>query len=131
MAGVLVVGEAQPLPVSAQINIAAIKQAVAEEDGVIIEAIDHQSEVIADLVADQALLIQTLEQETAVSETDSSPAPTIVTVPVESGIDSPWVALAAGLAVGLAFAALMTARRSHRRADPLSSSEGLQASLES
>ena len=130
MAGVLVVGEAQPLPVSAQIDVAAIKQAVAEEDQTIVEAIDRQSQQIGNLVADQALLIQSLEEETSASETGSTPSPTILTVPVDSGTGSIWAALAAGLALGLSVAALVVAHRSRRPQDLASELEVLQPSTD-
>ena len=130
MAGVLVVGEAQPLPVSPQIDIAAIKQAVAEEDLAIVEAIDRQSQQIDNLVADQALLIQSLKEETSASETGSTSSPTILTVPVESGTDSIWAALAAGLALGLSVAALVVAHRSRRPQDLASELEVWQPSTD-
>ncbi len=131
MAGVLVVGEAQPLPVSAAVNVAAIKQVVAEEDGAIIEAIERQSELLDNLVADQALLIEGLEEEPSASALDPPPSPAIVTVPVESATERIWVAVVSGLAAGLAFAALMTVRRSSRRPDSAGSGKRGQPSLES
>ena len=131
MAGVLVVGEAEPLPVSAQINVAAIKEVVAEEDGAIIEAIESQSQLLDDLVADQALLIEILEEEPSASAMGPTPSPAIVTVPVESATERIWVAVVSGLAAGLAFAALMTVRRSSRRSDPADSGKRGQPSLES
>ena len=130
MAGVLVVGEAQPLPVSAQIDIAAIKQAVAEEDQTIVEAIDRQSQQIGNLVADQALLIQSLEEETSASETGSTPSPTILTVPVDSGTGSIWAALAAGLALGLSVAAHVVAHHSKPLQAMASGLEVLQPSTD-
>ncbi len=130
MAGVLVVGEAQPLPVSPPIDIAAIKRAVADEDLAIVEAIDRQSQQIDNLVADQALLMQSLEEETSASETGSTPSPTILTVPVESGTGSIWAALAAGLALGLSVAALVVAHRSRRPQDLASELEVLQPSTD-
>ena len=117
MAGVLLVGEAGSPPVSAAVDIAAIKQAVAEEDQAIFEAIDRQAKAIANLATAQASLGRSLEQPIATEEAVSIPSPTIVTVPVESDTDSPWVALAAGLAVGLSGVALTAAYRSRRRQD--------------
>jgi FtsP/CotA-like multicopper oxidase with cupredoxin domain len=130
MAGVLVVGEAEAPPVSA-VNIAAIKQAVAEEDEAMIEAIDRQAKAIANLATVQASLTRGLQQPTASEDVVASPAPAIVTVPVESGTDSPWVALAAGLAVGLSGVAITAAYQSRRRQDLASGPDVLQPSPES
>lgn len=128
MAGVLLVGEAQPLPVSAQIDVAAIKQAVAEKDGAVIEAIDHQSQLIDNLVSDQALLIQSLEEKPSASETDPTPSSAIPPVPLESATATTWLALAAGLALGLSLTAPMVAHRSKRRQDRASRLDGLEPS---
>ena len=130
MAGVLIVGEAQALLVSVEINLAAIKQAVAEEDQTIVEAIDRQSQLIDNLVTDQALLKLSLEEETSASETGSTPSPTILTVPVEFGTGSIWAALAAGLALGLSVAALVVAHRSKPRQDMARGLEVLQPSTD-
>ena len=128
MAGVLVVGEAQPLPVSAQIDVDAIKQAVTEKDGPIIGAIERQSQLIDTLVTDQALLIQGLEDGTYVSEANLTAAPTVVTLPGESSPGSTWAALAAGLGLGLSVAALIAIRPALRRQERASELDVLQPS---
>ncbi len=131
MAGVLVVGEAEAPPVSAAVDIAAIKQAVAEEDEAMIEAIDRQAKAIANLATVQASLTRGLQQPTVSEDVVVSPAPAIVTVPVDSDTDSPWVALAAGLAVGLSGVAITAAYQSRPRQDLASGSDVLQPSPES
>ena len=130
MAGVLVVGEPVPGPVSAALNVDAIQEAEAGEDQAVAEAIDRQTQAIGNLSAAQASLRHSLEEHAPVADSASA-APTIVTVPVESRPDRVWVAMASGLAAGVAFAALVTTHRSRRREESAIGPEGLQPSLES
>lgn len=129
MTGVLVVGEAEPGPVSASLNVAAIKEAVAGEGQVVAEALDRQTEAIGNLSAAQGTLRRILEEQIPTTDPVSS-APTIVAVPVESSADRVWVPMASGLAAGLALAALVSTHRSRRREASTMRSEGLQPSLE-
>ena len=76
-------------------------------------------------------LIEILEEEPSASAMGPTPSPAVVTVPVESATERIWVAVVSGLVAGLAFAALMTVRRSSRRSDPADSGKRGQPSLES
>ena len=51
MAGVLVVGEAEPLPAAAAVNMDLLKKAVAEDDQVVVEALDRHTRAIGNLSA--------------------------------------------------------------------------------
>jgi hypothetical protein len=113
MAGVLVVGAPEPLPVSASVDVSAIQQAVADENLAVVEAVDRQTDAIGNLSAAQATLRRGLEVEVAAGDNAVTP-PAIVTVPAESTSDQPWVPLTTGVAAGLAFAALLVARRPQR-----------------
>lgn len=112
MAGVLVVGEAEPSPVFAAIDVSAIKQAVSEETQTLEDSVALATQAIGNLSAAQATLRRGLEDDT---EAEAAPAPTIVTVPMETPANQPWVPLAAGVAAGLALAALFVAHRPQRR----------------
>lgn len=112
MAGVLVVGEAEPSPVLATIDVSAIKQAVSEETQTLEDSVALATQAIGNLSAAQASLRRGLEDDT---EVVAAPAPTIVTVPVETSTNPPWVPLVAGVAAGLAVAALFVAHRPQRR----------------
>ena len=126
MAGVLVVGEAEPQPVAAAIDVSAIKQAVAEENQALIEVLDSQAETFREIRVTQAELEGSLKQLSTAAPVEPA-APMVVTVPAQSGVGSLWLALAAGLAVGLSIAALITALRSRGQDDR---AEGLETSLE-
>jgi hypothetical protein len=105
MAGVLIVGEAEPLPMAAQFDSGVIRDVIATENEVLAEALDRQIVAIGNLSAAQASLRTTLE-DVANSSEEAPAAP----VPVESRNDS-WVPLTAGLAAGLALAGLVMRRR--------------------
>jgi hypothetical protein len=116
MAGVLVVGEAEPQPVSAAINTDAIREAVAEDDQEVVEALDRHTLAIGNLRAAQASLRGMLEEQ--ITTEDNTPGePAIVTVPVSTS-DRIWVPMVSGLAIGLALAALLVSQRSQRRLEP-------------
>jgi hypothetical protein len=72
------------------------------------------TQAIGNLSAAQATLRRGLEEDTAA---EAAPAPTIVTVPVETQANQPWVPLAAGVATGLALAALLAGPRPRRRGE--------------
>jgi hypothetical protein len=127
MAGVLIVGEAEPLPMAAQFDPGAIRDVIATENEVIADALDRQIVAIGNLSAAQASLRTTLEDVAASSE--GATPPPAAPVPVESRSDS-WVPLTAGLAAGLALAALVTRRRELEILQP-TRREGLVVPLES
>jgi plastocyanin len=131
MAGVLVVGKAEPLPVSAPLNLAAIKQTVAEENESLAEVLGRQADTIENLGATQTELIRSLGQEPGASAATSTQSPTIVTIPGERDAQGLWVSLTAGIALGLASAALLTVDRSKRRRESAGRMEGFEPSLES
>lgn len=108
MAGVLVVGEAEPLPMAAQFDSGAIRDVIATENEVLAEALDRQIMAIGNLSAAQASLRTTLE-EVADSTSGATP-PSTAPVPVEMRSDA-WVPLTAGLAAGLALAGMVLRRR--------------------
>lgn len=112
MAGVLVVGEAEPSPVMAAIDVSAIRQAVSEETETLEDSVALATQAIGNLSAAQATLRRGLEGNT---EAGAAPATTIVTVPVATPANQPWVPLAAGVATGLALAALLAAPRPRPR----------------
>jgi hypothetical protein len=107
MAGVLIVGEAEPLPMAAQFDSGAIRDVIATENEAIFESLDRQIVAIGNLTAAQASLRTTLED--VANSSEGAPAPA-APVPVESWSDS-WVPLTAGLAAGLALAGLVLRRR--------------------
>jgi hypothetical protein len=129
MAGVLLVGEAAPGPVSSGMGLTEIRQALAEDGVAVTEALDRQTQAIGNLTASQATLRHSLEEHAPAAE---AAAPTVVAVPVASEAEGLWLPLVSGLAVGLALAALISTRRSRRRENVgIGGTEGLQPSLES
>lgn len=125
MAGVLVVGEAEPLPMAAQFDSGAIRDVIATENEVLAEALDRQILAIGNLSAAQASLRTTLED--VANSSEGAPVPA-APVPVESRSDS-WVPLTAGLAAGLALAGLVMRRRELGILPP-TRSEGFAAPIE-
>lgn len=135
MAGVLLVGEAEPSPVSAAVNVAADRQAVAEENQIFAEtldrqmgelnsensnvqaAIDRQTQAIVELSDAQAELNLVVGSQVDTPDAVASSPPTIVTLPAQSTTDTPWLPMGAGLAAGLAVAALL-ANRPRRLQNP-------------
>lgn len=105
MAGVLVVGEAEPLPVSAQIDTSAISAAVAAETESLGESLNAQMVAIGNLSAAQASLRGSIEEMSSVEPS---------AVPADSSVNQtesvPWVALVAGLGAGVALALLANQR---------------------
>ena len=126
MTGVLVVGEPTPGPVSSGLGLTEIRQALAEDDVAVTEAIDRQTQAIGNLSAAPATLRHSLEEHGPAAE---AAAPTVVAVPVESDAERLWLPLVSGLAVGLALAALISTRRVRLR-EGRAGTESLQPSLE-
>jgi hypothetical protein len=116
MAGVLVVGEAEPLPMSAPpIDIAAIRQAMTDENQVVAEALDGQSQAIREVTMAEIALRHTVEKLAASDEGSSTAAtPQIVTVPADPA-GAPWIPVAAGLAAGISLAVLAMQRPKARQ----------------
>lgn len=141
MAGVLVVGEAEPAPVSAPIDVAAIKQAVAEQnqaivdglavemseirsiDGDIAATLDRQNQAIADLADSQTRLTAELVRQQAPSDTAEVTSPAVIPVPAEPASTDPWIPLITGIAAGLALAAVYIAGRTRPRPETQRSSK--------
>lgn len=119
MAGVLVVGEAEPSPVAAQLDTGAVKRAVAEETQPLAEALDRQVLAIGNLSAAQASLRDSIN-EIGAEETQTAPA-ALAPAPAETNYGV-WVPLAAGLAVGLSLA-LLAMRRGDMRQRGVSGEE--------
>ncbi|MGH8914821.1 MAG: cupredoxin domain-containing protein [Acidimicrobiia bacterium] len=111
MSGVLIVGEAVPGAVSAGRDLAAIREAVSEDNQMIVEAVERQTAAIGHLSAAQASLRAGLKEADLTGGSTDEPV-AIVTVPSEPSDDSMWVLVIAGLAVGLAAAALAAVLRS-------------------
>jgi hypothetical protein len=128
MAGVLVVGEATPQPMSAGVDIDEIRAAAAEGDRAVSEALDRHTVALASLSAAQASLRSDIE-EMGSSNGGADQQPRVLTVPVESVSVSWWVPALSGLAAGLAGAALLTVNRPGRRIEN-SPDHGLKASVE-
>jgi len=126
MAGVLIVGEAEPLPMAAQFDSGAIRDVIATENEVLAESLDRQIVAIGNLTAAQASLRTTLED--VANSSKGAPAPA-GPVPVDSRSDN-WVPLTAGLAAGLALAGLVMRRRELGDLPP-TRSEGFAISTES
>jgi hypothetical protein len=114
MAGVLVVGDAEPSPVAASFDVSSIRQTVAEENQALVEAVERQTVALGNLSAAQATLRKGLEVDAEASGREVASSPTILTLPAES-TDQPWVPLTTGVAAGLAFAALFVAHRPQQR----------------
>lgn len=108
MAGVLVVGEPEPGPIAATLDTSAIREAVAEENRAVADALNRQAQTIGDLRATQAELKVSLER--GVADASAAPqAPIVVTAPDQPDSQPIWVMVGVGLAGGLALAALLTA----------------------
>jgi hypothetical protein len=127
MAGVLIVGEAEPMPMAAQFDSGAIRDVIATENEVLAEALDRQILAIGNLSAAQASLRTTLEA--VANSSEGATAPAVAPVPVELRSDS-WVPLTAGLAAGLALAGMVMRRRELGILRP-TRSEGFAVSTES
>ena len=96
------VGEAVPLPASAELDLTAVRQAVSEENQALAATVDQQGTTIGLLTGAVARLREGLE--------DAGPAPvaapepiTIVNEPASTGVLLPVLG---GVALGLAAAAL-------------------------
>ncbi len=116
MAGVLLVGEAEPGPVSAQLNMDAIRQAVAEEAEVLARGMESQATLIGGLTAAQARLAESVDDQAAALAA-APPEPPVVNVEPAHTEDLKWVLVAAGAAAGLGVAALVTSLSARRRSD--------------
>lgn len=127
MAGVLIIGEAEPLPMAAQFDSGAIRDVIATENEVLTEALDRQIVAIGNLSAAQASLRTTLEQVADSTNGATPPSPALVPVELRS---EAWVPLTAGLAAGLALAVLVMRRREPEVMPPRGS-EGLAVPAES
>jgi hypothetical protein len=127
MAGVLIVGEAEPLPMAAQFDSGAIRDVIATENEVLAESLDRQIVAIGNLTAAQASLRTTLEE--VANSTNGATPPSPAPVPVDLSGDS-WVPLTAGLAAGLALAVLVMRRREPGVMPPRGS-EGFAVAAES
>jgi hypothetical protein len=128
MAGVLVVGEATPQPMSTGFDIDEIRAAAAEGDQAVSEALDRHTVALASLSAAQASLRSGME-ELRSSSGGTEREPLVVTLPVGSVPVSWWVPALSGLAAGLAGVALLTINRPGRRRET-SPDPGLKASVE-
>ena len=62
MAGVVVVGEAEPASMAAALEIVPIKEAVAEENETIWQAMDNQGRTMGEIRSVQADIEETLEE---------------------------------------------------------------------
>lgn len=126
MAGVLLVGEAEPGPVSAQLNLDAIRQAVAEETAPLTERMQSQATLIGALSTAQARLSESVENQAATLAEAPSPPPVVRAEGTDADLN--WVFVTAGVAAGLALAALATNLSTRRR--PGAAPETWQPSLE-
>lgn len=130
MAGVLVVGEAEPLPMAAPpIDIAAIRQAVTNENQVLAEALDRQAQAIHEVTMAQVSVRKTVEELAATEEPPRAASPQIVTVPLDSNA-APWIPVIAGLAAGISLAVLAM-QRSKRPQGEGPERDGIPVSAES
>jgi len=108
MAGLLVVGEAEPASVAAPSDTSAISAAVASETDKIVSAIEGQQSTLRGLNATEAKLLVALEQ----FDGEASPSvPQVITVAGEASPSQVAVLLMVGLASGLGLAALLTVLR--------------------
>lgn len=125
MAGVLVVGEAEPVSVSAPANLAVVKEAVAETSQPLADALDDQAQLIAALTNAQATLTDAVE---------AGGAPTgegnVAGGSRTPGSASSWTPIASGAAGGIALSALAVAVAIRRRRDVEAIPDGLQSPLE-
>lgn len=110
MAGALLVGDAIPPPVNAEIDTTAIRDAVATGNEEIIAALDQQVVALGNLSAAQASLRKGIDEITAQSPDVAGAAPVPEAV-VAQGTETPWVPLTAGLAAGLSLAMIAMMRR--------------------
>lgn len=131
MAGVLVVGEPEPGTVAASLDTTAFVEAVADENQGLVEAMDRQGRAMGDIRAAQRDVAEALEDLTAAGAIDSSDMPSVVPVPVESDTVGIALAITAGVAAGLAIAALVTVLWLRRREPGATGLERLEPSTES
>lgn len=128
MAGVLLVGEAEVPPVSAALDVTVIKRAIAEENQGLVDELARQANVIETFREAQSGLARSLNELTTSEDVVTGSQPTVVNVPAASNHETPWVPVLAGLAAGLALAALITMRWTGRIADPAKGTEDLETS---
>jgi plastocyanin len=110
MAGVVVVGEPTPENVAAASSLVAFREAVAEDNGDIIDAIDRQTQEVAILSDNQTVLAALLEQQSeTLLESPPNPASTELTLTAVVDSERNWVPVTSGIAAGMALAALLIA----------------------
>lgn len=129
MAGVLIVGEPVPQSFAATLNADVIREAVSEKDQVVVTALDRHSRTIQSLSASQDSLKQAIDTQMTTGDDAVDEAAAISGIQVEPASDGIWVPMMSGLAVGLALAALLVARRPQRRFELRDAREDLQPSL--
>ena len=117
MAGVLMIGEALPPPVGAELDLTAVRQAVVEENQALMETVERQNTTIGNLSGAVASLRDGLDEIESAEPSSQEPM-TIGPIEVESPDTGSWLPLIGGVAVGLATAALLVALLSGRRKIP-------------
>lgn len=105
MAGVLVVGEAEPLPVSATANMSVIKEAMAEESQPLADALANQTQMISALTTAQVKLTEAVDAHAADEKDDEEAAAVVPVGTADAGL--PWAALAGGAAGGIVLSVLL------------------------
>lgn len=130
MAGVLVVGEPEPETMATSLDTSAFVEAVAQENEDVFDAIRRQGSVIADIRAAQRDTAQALDSLAVADSSQLSNVPQIVTTPVEPNTEMTVLAVAVGLATGLAIAALVSVLWLRRREADSSGLERLQPTAE-
>ncbi len=110
MAGALLVGDAIPPPVNAEVDTTAIRDAVSAGNEEILAALDQQVVALGNLSAAQASLRKGIDEMTTQAADVEAAAPIPVT-PAPQNDETPWVPLTAGLAAGLSLALVAMLRR--------------------
>jgi len=108
MAGVLMIGEALPPLVGAELDVTAVRQAVVEENQALMETVERQNTTIGNLSGAVASLRDGLDDIESAGLATQEPM-TIGPIEVENPDTGLWLPVFGGLAVGLAAAALVVA----------------------
>lgn len=127
MAGVLVVGEPDPEAVAAAPDTSAISSAVASETEAVVGAIENQEATLQAIDATQEELLVAVEQ---LENTETTSSPEAITVEAEADPAQIVTLLVAGLASGLALAALLTVLRLRLADRSRSGLQGYEPSVE-
>ena len=115
MAGVLIVGEAEPGMVKASLDLTPVEAAVAAQTDLILQAMDSQGRAMGKITSTQDDIAVAMNQLASNGDSEPLPAAASSTAPAASA-DIHLSSAAVGLAIGLVVMALATMLRRNRSA---------------